>query len=148
MYFIPPTVSQYNMGSLRLLYLLWHLLQVSREKAQRFIPRDKKGRHEMAQGTVKWFNPEKVCRFISRDSDDLFVHYSEIEMDGYKTLDEVSLLNSRLLLVRMASFRLHAFTRSRFSWICQRRGETGFSLPFLLHCFLLVWLDRKVGQNK
>lgn len=87
-YFIPPTVSQYNMGSLRLLYSLWHLLRVSRESAA-FVPRDKKERHEMAQGTVKWFNPEKGYGFISReDGDDLFVHYSEIEMDGYKTLDE------------------------------------------------------------
>ncbi len=46
-------------------------------------------RHEMAQGTVKWFNPDKGYGFISRaDGDDLFVHYSEIQMDGFKTLDE------------------------------------------------------------
>jgi CspA family cold shock protein len=54
-----------------------------------FAPRGKKERHEMAQGTVKWFNPDKGYGFISReDGDDLFVHYSEIQMDGFKTLDE------------------------------------------------------------
>ena len=41
----------------------------------------------MAQGTVKWFSNEKGYGFIEReDGDDLFVHYSEITMDGYKTL--------------------------------------------------------------
>jgi CspA family cold shock protein len=60
-----------------------------RAQAQRFALRGKKERHEMAQGTVKWFNPDKGYGFISReDGDDLFVHYSEIQMDGFKTLDE------------------------------------------------------------
>ena len=43
----------------------------------------------MAQGTVKWFNQEKGYGFISQEGgEDLFVHWSEIQMDGYKTLDE------------------------------------------------------------
>jgi len=41
----------------------------------------------LAQGTVKWFSNEKGYGFIEReDGDDLFVHFSEIAMDGYKTL--------------------------------------------------------------
>ena len=43
----------------------------------------------MAQGTVKWFKQEKGYGFISQEGgEDLFVHWSEIQMDGYKTLDE------------------------------------------------------------
>lgn len=40
-------------------------------------------------GTVKWFNSEKGFGFITQEEgDDLFVHYSEIQSDGYRTLDE------------------------------------------------------------
>lgn len=43
----------------------------------------------MATGTVKWFNAEKGYGFISQDGgDDLFVHFSEIQTDGFKSLDE------------------------------------------------------------
>lgn len=43
----------------------------------------------MAQGTVKWFNNEKGYGFIAVDGgQDVFVHYTAIQVDGYKTLEE------------------------------------------------------------
>jgi cold shock protein len=41
------------------------------------------------QGTVKWFNGDKGYGFITPQSgDDLFVHYSEIQASGFRSLDE------------------------------------------------------------
>lgn len=43
----------------------------------------------MATGTVKWFKNEKGYGFITgEDGEDVFVHFSAIEMDGYKSLRE------------------------------------------------------------
>ncbi|MBA3268630.1 MAG: cold-shock protein [Acidimicrobiia bacterium] len=43
----------------------------------------------MATGTVKFFNAEKGYGFISREQgEDVFVHFSQIQGDGYKTLED------------------------------------------------------------
>ncbi len=45
------------------------------------------------QGRVKWFNPEKGYGFIEvEDGKDVFVHYSEIKEEGFKTLEEGQLV--------------------------------------------------------
>ena len=46
----------------------------------------------MAKGTVKWFNDQKGFGFIAPEDggDDLFIHHSNIDADGYKSLEEGS----------------------------------------------------------
>jgi CspA family cold shock protein len=43
----------------------------------------------VVQGTVKWFNNEKGYSFIAVDGgEDVFVHYSAVQSEGYRSLDE------------------------------------------------------------
>jgi CspA family cold shock protein len=47
----------------------------------------------VTSGVVKWFNPDKGCGFIARpDGEDVFVHFSAIQMEGYRSLDEGQLV--------------------------------------------------------
>lgn len=48
----------------------------------------------MAKGTVKWFNESKGFGFITKeDGGDVFVHYSDIQINGFKTLAEGQQVN-------------------------------------------------------
>ena len=52
----------------------------------------------MMTGRVKWFNNDKGYGFIGyRQDEDIFVHYSAIELDGYKTLSEGQLVEFKLI---------------------------------------------------
>ena len=49
-------------------------------------------------GRVKWFNNDKGYGFIDyKQDEDIFVHYSAIELDGYKTLNEGQLVEFKLI---------------------------------------------------
>ena len=55
-------------------------------------------RYRNMTGTVKWFNAEKGFGFIAReDGDDVFVHFSAIQGDGYKTLEEGQKVNFEIV---------------------------------------------------
>lgn len=50
------------------------------------------------KGTVKWFNNEKGYGFIEyNDKEDIFVHYSAIKTEGYKTLQEDQIVEFELI---------------------------------------------------
>ena len=56
----------------------------------------------MAQGTVKWFNAEKGYGFIAQEGGgpDVFVHYSAIDVQGYRTLEEAQRVEFEVTQVR------------------------------------------------
>lgn len=55
------------------------------------------------KGRVKWFNNEKGYGFIEyTDKEDIFVHYSAIRQEGYKTLEEGQIVESNYLRLEKA----------------------------------------------
>ena len=52
----------------------------------------------MSKGIIKWFNNEKGYGFINGSADeDIFVHYTSIKQDGYKTLSEGQVVEFNLI---------------------------------------------------
>jgi CspA family cold shock protein len=68
---------------------VWPVLSLGTRTNRGAHPLFYQGRH-MATGTVKWFNDSKGYGFITPDdgSEDLFAHFSAIQMNGFKTLKE------------------------------------------------------------
>ena len=66
------------------------VLRSRSQGAARQPPAEQEETKVMAQGTVKWFNGEKGFGFIAQDNGgpDVFVHYSEIDGSGYRSLEE------------------------------------------------------------
>ena len=108
----------------------------------------------MAQGTVKWFNPDKGYGFICReDGDDLFVHFSEIQMDGFKTLDEGQPIEFEITTGQNGKHQASSVHKISYLRTLPSKGDlrvsffvTSLFLQLQLPRALIPMLDGKVGK--
>lgn len=80
----------------------------------------------MEKGTVKWFNNAKGFGFICPEGggEDIFAHYSTIQMDGYRTLKAG----------QSVQFDVHQNKRQSRQCYCARRSRSGSRIALLSHC--------------
>lgn len=80
----------------------------------------------MEKGTVKWFNNAKGFGFICPEGggEDIFAHYSTIQMDGYRTLKAG----------QSVQFDVHQGKRQSRQCYCARRSRSGSRIALLSHC--------------
>lgn len=80
----------------------------------------------MEKGTVKWFNNAKGFGFICPEGggEDIFAHYSTIQMDGYRTLKAG----------QSVQFDVHQAKRQSRQCYCARRSRSGSRIALLSHC--------------
>ena len=70
---------------------------------------------------VKWFNNEKGYGFIDHESgEDIFVHYSQIKQDGYKTLSEGQIVNFDLIETSKGLQAINVSTTPNFNNVLNR----------------------------
>ena len=75
---------------MRMKYVIYHTSSSSKKNYRRW--------GGSVKGKVKWFNNDKGYGFIEyTDKEDIFVHYSAIRQDGYKTLEEGQVVEFKLL---------------------------------------------------
>ena len=77
---------------------IFDIIDIVHEVSKVSLQKRKKGSVTVVRGRVKWFNNEKGYGFIEfTDKEDIFVHYSAINQEGYKTLQEGQYVEFNLL---------------------------------------------------
>ena len=83
----------------------------------------------MTAGTVKWFNESKGYGFIeSEDGEDCFVHFSEIQGEGFKTLNEGQSVEFEKSMGQKGPQASNVIPKQKILFFTSRGNPTGFPL--------------------